>query len=68
MPMSSKSPALRVANAKSRERAIAAIWQSVGATGRPVAKVVLGVDHIALSASRNGGCMLPCLHGIMGTC
>ena len=55
MSMSSKSRTFRVATAMLRERAVAAIWQSAGATERPAERRMAAMSAYARAASLSNG-------------
>ena len=57
--MSPKSRTLRVATDIPRERAIAAIWQSAGATVRPAARRLEAISAYSRAASLSNGRMRP---------
>ncbi len=59
MPQSSKSAVLRVARTASREWAIAAIWASRSAIGRPFARRRTAISGNARAASSSNGRMRP---------
>ena len=55
MPVSSKSRTLRVTTAKPRDRAMAAIWQSAGATGRPAERRRTVISAYSRAAALSNG-------------